>query len=79
MTSATIRENYDYVQENLSYLLKLYRFKYILVHNKKVVGSFDTVSNAAREGVRNYGTKGDFLIEFISDLPENNYIASSAL
>lgn len=79
MATATLKENFEFVKNNFSALLSIYRYKHVLVHDKKVFGSFDTFAKAAQEGVKTYGIKGDFLVEFISDLPNNNFIACSTI
>jgi hypothetical protein len=56
------KENLHYFQENLADFLAnpLYKHKYAVIFDKKIVGIFDTFGNAIREAV--------------ATLPERNYV-----
>ena len=53
MCLEVLKENFEFVENNKDKLLKKYLNKYLLVWQKKVVGSFDTYEKAAGEGLKN--------------------------
>jgi len=79
MDNKKLKENFDYVNESLSELLNLYRNKFILVVDKKVIGSYDTYESAAEAGVKTFGINGDFLVYEIFENEPVNFIMSAEL
>lgn len=74
MIKEELEQNYKYVKDNWPSLIDLYTNKYILVYDKKVVGSFDHYEKAAERGVELYGIGGDFLVQFLAQEVPNNFI-----
>ena len=79
MEKSQLDKNFDYVNKNIDKLINLYRNKYVLVVNQKVVGSFDTYEAAAKEGVITYGVKGDFLVHLITEDQPVNLVLNADL
>ncbi|MFH1326194.1 MAG: hypothetical protein ABIH48_01875, partial [Candidatus Falkowbacteria bacterium] len=66
-----------YVKKNKDKLFALYPFKHILVHGKKVIGSFDDYGKAFDEGVRLFGKEGKFLIHQMFDKEPINFVVEA--
>ncbi len=79
MINENLKKNWEYVQKNRNALLFIYRNKYVLVYNEKVVGSFDTFANAANEGITNYGVNSGFLVEWLTAKEPLNIVVSAKL
>lgn len=79
MTQESLKNNWEYVKKNFNSLLNIYRNKYILVNNEKVVGSFDSYAAAANEGINNYGLYSGFLVEWITEKEPLNIVVSAKL
>lgn len=56
---------YESMKEDL---LKHYLGKYVLIHEDKLIGSFDSFDNAAKEAVKQFGT-GPYLIRQVGKDP----------
>jgi hypothetical protein len=78
-TQEKLLENFEFVQKNKPSLLNLYRGKYILVHEKEVVSSFDTYEAAAEAGVKNFGINGDFLVYEMFETEPLNFLMLAQL
>lgn len=79
MENEQVNKNWDYVMKNYSYLLNVYRNKYILVVHSVVVGSFDNYQSAANEGIKNYGINSGFLVQYITEKEPTNIVISALL
>jgi hypothetical protein len=77
MVQETLKKNWDYVKKNFNSLLNIYKNKYVLVYNEKVVGSFDSVASAANEGISNYGIYSGFLVHLITEKEPLNIVVSA--
>lgn len=62
-----LEKNEVYLKQNFDHLLSIYKDKWVLVHEEKVVGSFDSYAVAANTGVRQYGLYSGFLVEQITE------------
>ena len=69
----------EFVVKNKKRLLEEYRNKFILVFEEKVVGSYDTYENAAKEGVCLYGLDANFLVYHLVEKEPLNFIMEAAL
>lgn len=79
MEQEKMNENLNYVKETKDELLNLYKNKYVLIYNKKVVGSFDTYEAAAEEGIKSFGIEGEFLVHYITETNPINFVISAKL
>ena len=79
MANENLEKNWEYVKKNYKSLLDIYRYKYVLVNNEKVVGSFDTYATAANEGIKKCGLYSGFLVEWITDTEPLNIVISAKL
>jgi hypothetical protein len=79
MANETLRDNWKYVKNNFSFLLNIYRNKYILVYKEHVVGSFDSYAAAANEGISHFGAHSGFLVQLISEKEPLNIVVSAKL
>jgi len=79
MDTKKLKENFDYVNENFSEFLSLYRNKFILVIDKNVVGSYDTYESAAEAGVKTCGISGDFLVYEMFEKEPINFLMLAEL
>lgn len=73
-----LTKNRQYVKDQWESLFELYKGKYILVVDKKVVQPFDTYETAAKYGVENFGVEGDFLIHYLAEEEPINFVTSAA-
>ena len=69
----------EYVEKNKETLLKEYANKFLLVHNQKVINTFDQYNHAAEEGIRLFGIEGKFLVYHLTVKPPVNFIMEAAL
>ena len=74
MPEKDLKPNLDYINENIEQLRKEYLYKFVLVSDKKVIGSFDTYEAAAQEGIRQFGLNGEFLIQQIMAQEPINFV-----
>lgn len=79
MAEDKMQLNLEFVRKNLPSLLATYPEKYILVHDQKVVGSFDTYESAAEQGVVNYGIDGSFLVHLVTESSPVNFVTLAVL
>ncbi|MCK4232929.1 hypothetical protein KAX75_00750 [candidate division WOR-3 bacterium] len=79
MVEKKLKADIDYVEKNKKDLLKEHLNKYVLVHEQKIVDSFDNYQRAAEEGVRLFGTDGVFLVYQILDKEPVNFVMEAAL
>ena len=79
MTEKNLKENFEYVTNHKEELLREYNNKFILVFDKKVVGSFDTYENAAAEGIRLYGIEANFLVHQVVENEPLNFVMEALL
>jgi len=77
MTTKSLDLNYKFVIENMEKLLENFNNKFILVHNRKVINSFDTYGNALEEGIRLFGLNKGFLIHHVIEEPVNFVMGAS--
>jgi hypothetical protein len=73
----SLEKNYAFVESKIDEFLNIYRNKYILVYDEKVVGSFDTYETAATEGINNYGPDSGFLVHYVTETAVLNFIMSA--
>jgi hypothetical protein len=59
------KENYDWFQENLAELEKLYGDKYIVIKDKRVINAYDT-QKAAFDDMKGKEKPGTFIIQLCS-------------
>jgi hypothetical protein len=50
MGEKNLKENLEFISENKEHLLKEHKNKFLLVFKKKLVGSYDSYEQAAKEG-----------------------------
>lgn len=79
MGNENLLRNQQYVNEHVNEFLNLYLNKYILIKDQEVVGSFDTYDAAAEEGIKAYGTKGDFLVYYVTESNPVNFISTAII
>lgn len=79
MPEKNLKANIDYVKKKKEELVKEYLNKFLLIHEQKIVGSFDSYNHAAGEGVRLFGIEGNFLVYQILDKEPVNFIMEAAL
>jgi len=79
MPEKNLEANINYVESNKEKLLNDYANKFLLIHDEKIEGSFDTYNAAADEGIRLFGTGGAFLVHQMSDQEPVNFIMEAAL
>lgn len=60
-------QNINYVNENIEYLLKEHRDKYLLIFDSRFISAYDEYSTAASEGIRMFGMDGNFLVRYIPE------------
>jgi hypothetical protein len=60
------KENFQYFQENLADFLKnpIYKHKFAVISDKKVVGIFDTFGNAIEDAASRF-SQGEYVIQQI--------------
>ena len=54
--------NYNYYRENCGKLYEMYKKKYLLIHDCKVIDEYDNYADAVKYGERNYGF-GNFIVQ----------------
>ena len=79
MCHEALKENFEFVEKNKDKLLKEYLNKYLLVWQKRVVGSFDSYEKATGEGVKKYGIDEDFLVYPLLETEPLNFLFSAAI
>jgi len=57
-----LEENYIFFKNNLPKFIKRYKGKYIVIKDKRVLGSYDDFDEAYRETIRNEAL-GTFIIQ----------------
>jgi hypothetical protein len=77
MAQKDLRENIDFVKKNREELLREHEGKFLLVFQKKLVGSFDAYEKAAEEGVRLFGMEADFLVYHSVEKEPLNFIVEA--
>jgi len=58
-------------------LLKHHMGKFVIIHDEKLVGAYDTFDAAAKEAIKQFG-KGPYLIREVGSEPSKNLPASVA-
>jgi len=79
MVEKKLDKEIEYVEKKRESLLKEYANKFVLIHDQKVVGSFDQYNHAAEEGIRLYGIDGKFLVYHLTAKPPVNFVMEAAL
>ena len=79
ITERDLSKERSYVDENKEKLLKEYPDKFLLIHEKEVVGSFDSYQHAAEEGIRLFGISDKFLVCQMTSQKPLNFIMEAAL
>ena len=64
-----VRENYDYFVKHKDEIPQEHQHRFVLVHNKKFVGYFDTENDAINAGIEDYGGIGNFAVQKVNDQP----------
>jgi hypothetical protein len=77
MTLKDLSKELEYVKVNKNHLLLEHRYKHILVHDGKLIASFDSFENAANEGIRLFGIDANFLVQYITDIEPLNFIMAA--
>lgn len=72
-----MREDYEWYKENLMQLYNEYGLSIIAIKNKKVIGAYNSFSQALEETIKTE-TQGSFIIQKcgINEEAYTNYIAS---
>lgn len=79
MANENLTKNQEFVNANLGKFLNLYKNKYILVNEQKVVGSFDTYEAAAEEGIKAFGIDGNFLVYYVTETTPVNFVSTALI
>ena len=79
MPEKNLEKNIDYIERNRNKLFKEYANKFLLVHKQKITASYDQYNKAAEEGVRLYGTDGEFLVYHLTAKPPVNFVMEAAI
>jgi len=79
MAEKQLKKDLDFVKKHKAALLKEYADKFILVHARKLAGSYDSYEKAAEEGVRLFGVDGDFLVYHLVEKEPLNFIMEARL
>ena len=58
--------NFDYFQKQLPELMQTHSKQFALLHKKKIVEFFDTIRDAAKTGMIQFG-KGNFSVQQVAD------------
>mgnify|MGYP000060585729 CR=1 FL=1 len=61
-----LETEFKFFRENYHILLERYSNKYVVIKGKKVIGTYDTHSDAFTESIRTH-VLGTFLIKYISE------------
>ena len=62
ITTEYLDTNYNYYKNNCGKLYKMYKKKYLLIHDCKVVNEYDNYADAVKDGKRKY-TLGNFIVQ----------------
>jgi len=79
VATKNLQKDRDFVRQNRERLLKEYLNKYLLVHDEKIVSSFDSYEAAAAEGIRQFGMDGIFLVQQITEAEPLNFVMEAVL
>ncbi len=78
MSTELFKDELEFLETNKKKFLKEYPEKYLLIHGKELIGTFDNYENAGKEGVRRFGIEEPFLIHQIAETPPVNFVMSAA-
>ena len=62
-----LKKNLEFADTNKQRLLQQHKYKFILVFDEQVVGSYHVYERAPEEGIRAYGPDGNFLVCHVLD------------
>ena len=62
MNNELIKENYKYFEEHYKEIVEKHLNKYVIIKDKKIVGSYDTLEEAAKRAAEKYEL-GTFIIQ----------------
>ena len=65
----------QYFAQNLPSLLQQYRGRFVVIRDEVVVGAFDTMDEALREGARRFGLQSFLARRVEESLPEMSFPA----
>lgn len=65
--------NYQYLKEHWEELVQSYRNKYVLIHEQKVIDSFDEYETAAKKAISDLGDK-EFIVHHMADPKPINFV-----
>ena len=73
------KRNKDYVEENFSQILNLFRNKFLVVHNQQIQAAFDEEEKATAFGFAMFGNIQPFIIYQVQEKKRLNFVFQTTL